>query len=363
MKFYILPYLFLSFFFLSAADSIPPEVFTPKDSLTDSLSTSEASDTSLPVISDTIQSDTLNLDTSLSNSLPLPGELADKPSKVNDSITVLSGILWGFGSGFSLGDLPLFSLWKSSLPDSLNDFGIDKKSFVTLPDTSVDDSLQFADTSVLVYEIKEHPSIYNMTFPIRLSITGFHRKNIFKTSLAYSLTYKNHKSIIYSADDTLGRRIDIKHKLFLHSLSAEFMYGREIPSRYFSIESIEKSYFLVGLGISPLLHIKTSRDTKNNSSDNRMSQVNNSIVSCAKDIKSFGTSFTFKTGISAIRRISTNSIAEIGLFYSFNWFDYFYNNGHRLIKSDINTTGNDRSNLSFISNRFEIGVNLYRKAK
>ena len=141
----------------------------------------------------------------------------------------------------------------------------------------------------------------------------------------------------------------------------EVNYGLKIPPQYFSIESIEKSYFFVGLGISPVLYLKNIRDIDNKSKDQRMQQVENSIRESGKNLSALGTTFTFKTGISAIRRLSSNGTAEISLCYTLNWFDYFYNNGKRIQKSNLSGNIEDKVDLSFLSNRFEIGVTLYRQ--
>lgn len=278
----------------------------------------------------------------------------------NDTTPKLPGFYLGFGAGVSLGDMPAFSMWKNSLPDTLSDLKLESNSFIDPLDIPNSDSL-IADTSNLVFKLKEHPSVYNMTFPIRLSATKINEKSFIKTSLSYALIFKKQKSIVFAADDTLGKRIDIKNNLFLHSLSLDLTFGKEIPLQYFSIESIEKSYFVIGLGFSPLLLLKSDYSVKNSSKSERMKLVADAI-SLSNNCNAFGTTFTFKAGISSIKRLTQNGIAEIGLFYSLNLFDYFYENGDRLKKRDIDPVGNDSKNLSFISNRFELGVNFYRKA-
>ncbi len=279
----------------------------------------------------------------------------------SDSIKPSNGLFLGFGAGVTFGNLPLLQLWKKSLPDSLTKLGLQANSFIVKADTSLPDSLQITDTSKLVFKIKEHPSFYNMTFPVRLSISRLTDKSILRTSLSYSLIFKNQKSIVFAVDDTLNRRVDMKQKLFLHSAALEVIYGVKIPPQYFSIESIEKSYFFIGLGISPVLYLKSMRDIDNKSEDLRMKQVENSIRQNGDNMNAFGTTFTFKTGISAIRRLSSNGIAEISLCYTLNWFDYFYENGKRVQKNNISGNSKDKGDLSFLSNRFEIGVSLYRQ--
>ncbi len=329
----------------SFADSIPPETnLTSSDTVTD---TSVLSDSTIQIPDSASEQ---------SASAPLNQEILP-PDSIKPSI----GFFTGFGAGVALGSLPLLPLWKNSLPDSLTNLGLQENSFVVTADTSLPDSLQIADTSKLVFRIKEHPSIYNMTFPLRLSIARIKDKSILRASLIYSLIYKNQKSIVFAADDTLSRRIDIKQKLFLHSAALEVNYGLKIPPHYFSIESVEKSYFFVGLGISPVLYLKNTRNIDNKSEDQRMQQVENSIREYSQNLSAFGTTFTFKTGVSAIRRLSSNGIAEISLCYSLNWFDYFYNNGKRLQKSNISGSIEDKGDLSFLSNRFEVSVSLYRQ--
>lgn len=337
----------------SFADSIPeqridsiPETNLLSDSSITSTDTSEVPDS-------IIQSDSMSeqsIDVPFVPEIPPP-----------DSIKPSNGLFLGFGAGVTLGNLPLLPLWKNSLPDSLTKLGLQANSFIVSADTSLPDSLQIADTSMLVFKIKEHPSFYNMTFPVRLSISRLSDKSILRASLSYSLIYKNQKSIVFAADDTLNRRIDMKQKLFLHSAALEVNYGIKIPPQYFSIESIEKSYFFIGLGISPVLYLKSIHDIDNKSEDLRMRQVENRIRESSKNLSALGTTFTFKTGISAIRRLSSNGIAEFSLCYTLDWFDYFYDDGKRLQKSNISGSIEDKGDLSFLSNRFEIGVSLYRQ--
>ncbi|HEX2955871.1 MAG TPA: hypothetical protein VHO70_03535, partial [Chitinispirillaceae bacterium] len=124
-------------------------------------------------------------------SLALP---SDSAVTIYDTTVNLTGLFLGIGAGVTLGNLPLVSLWKNSLADSLTHLGLQENSFFITPDTLLPDSLQIADTSKLVYRIKEKPSIYNMTFPIKLSIAKINDNNFFKASVIYSLIYKNQKS-------------------------------------------------------------------------------------------------------------------------------------------------------------------------
>lgn len=338
----------------SFADSIPeqridsvPEPNLLSDSSYANTDTSEVSDSIIQIPDST---------SAKSETVPLNPEIPPP-----DSIKPSNGLFLGFGAGVTLGNLPLLPLWKNSLPDSLPDLGLQTNSFIIHADTSLPDSLQISDTSLLEFKIKEQASVYNMTFPVRLSISRLSDKSLLRASLTYSLIYKNQKYIVFAADDTLNRRIDMKQKLFLHSAALEVNYGLKIPPQYFSIESIEKSYFFVGLGISPVLYLKNIRDIDNKSKDQRMQQVENSIRESGKNLSALGTTFTFKTGISAIRRLSSNGTAEISLCYTLNWFDYFYNNGKRIQKSNLSGNIEDKGDLSFLSNRFEIGVTLYRQ--
>ncbi len=350
---------FIFFFWVavSFADSIPelkPDTVTQPHPQTDSsyvlIDTTEGSDSLITQIpeSTTVQP----------GAIPLNPEIPPQ-----DSIRPSTGFFFGFGAGVTLGNLPLLPLWKASLPDSLSKFGLQDKSFAIFPDTSIADSLQFADTAKLAFRIKELPSAYNMTFPFRISAARLNDNSFLKASLLYSLISKNQKSIVYAVDDTLKRRIDLKQKLLLHSVSLEVNYGIKIPPQYFSIESIEKSYFFVGLGVSPLLYLKCVSDIENKSEDNRLALVENSIKESIKNQSAFGTTFSFKTGLSAVRRLSSNGIAEINICYSLSWFDYFYSNGKRLQKRDISGKDEEKKELSFLSNRFEIGVSLYKRAE
>jgi hypothetical protein len=199
-----------------------------------------------------------------------------------------------------------------------------------------------------------------MTFPIRLSVSKIREHDQLGASLAFSLINKQFKGSVYTLNDSLEQRIDIKEKLGLYSLALEFSYAREIPPQYFSIESFEKSNFVIGAGVSPLLSIRRTNSLVNHSSDIRMKEVYDSMSVHMSNNTSYGVAVTLRAGVSAIRRLQSGNGTEIGVFYTFNRFDYFHSNGNRTHTTDIDPSINEHKRLSFLSNRFEIIISFLR---
>ena len=346
---------------------LPAAVIGQTDSI---LQDTQKKDTLQSSETDTILSDTavenqnapLSLPDSISTPLTgtkapetrLPSESADKAPK---------GFMIGIGAGWSLGDFSVLNIWKKSLPDSLQNFGLDAYSFRVEPDTTLPDSLWGADTAQLKYQIKEKPNDYNMAFPIKLSFYKVRENDRFSASLSFLLVSKKFKASVLAVDDSLDRRVDIKEKMVLYSLAVEAMYGHKIPERYFSINGVERSDFVAGIGIAPLVSLKTSNSTKLYSDDLRMSAVNDSIVSALDKLTSYGISFSFRAGISTIRKLESNSALEIGISYNLNWYNYFYSNNKRIFSSDIDPYTKNNKELSFFSNRFEITFSLLKNVK
>lgn len=255
-------------------------------------------------------------------------------------------------------------MWEKTLPDSLKDFGLLSGSFSISPDTASSDSLtRLGDTSGLRFSIKEKPAIYNLSVPLTLSITKFRERSHFTSALTFSLFSKTQKGSIYVLNDSLDRRVDIRQKFMMYSLTLNFLYGTRINPRYFSIDGVDRTNFMLGVGITPLVSMNRTFSTKRHSDDIRIRSIEDSISSLFKDKHDYGFAANVKTGITTQSHLAKGGI-EVGLFYTLSWYNYFLNDGDRVYRRDLNPSEKDADKpLSFISNRVELTITLIRPAK
>jgi hypothetical protein len=276
-----------------------------------------------------------------------------------------SGVYAGIGIGWSLGKFDAEQLWERTLPSTLIDLHLKDTTLVIPPGTTnTGSSLSNGDSSLLRFSIKDKPSSYNMTFPISISLTKYRKGDRFTGALAFSLFSKNQKSSVSMLNDSLSRRIDLRQKFLLYSLSLHFMYSKRISPIYFSIDGIDRSDLLLGLSITPLMRMKTTGSTKrySDADDSRIIGIEDTIKKQLLNNNSYGFGMSIRTGISTTQQYSTGAL-QIDLLYTLSWNDYFYNNGNRVHRGTLNKNDPepDRT-LSFLSNRLEINFSLLRKS-
>jgi hypothetical protein len=275
----------------------------------------------------------------------------------------LTGWHLGFGIGLSLGSLPVLKLWEKSLPLSLESFGLEPQSFIRTDTSS--DTLSFGDTSLLAFTEIEAPTIYNITFPLMVSIIRFRENDRFISSLGFSHISKQQKTTVFSRDDTTGSRVDIRNKLRFYSLTIDLTYSRQIPPEYFSINEFDRTGFFIGCGVSPLVSVSTiyKTDSHFDRQNERMIDIEKSIVERSGSFTCYGLSAFLKAGISTVRRLTARQSMEISVSWSLNKYDYFRSNGNDVLKKEINHGHEDNTKLSFLSNRLDISFSLLRRLK
>lgn len=324
-----------------------------------------------------VQPDTVkkNIDSIITDSITTDSTAKNRPvisPHVKDTLplkkflpdtTFVDGVYAGVGFGWSLGKFDAERLWEHTLPSSLIDLRLKETSLSVLPDTTQTDSLlRKGDMSSLSFSIKDKPSSYNMTFPLSISLTKYRKEDRISAALAFSLFSKNQKSTVSMLNDSLSRRIDLRQKFLLYSLSLEFMYAKRISPIYFSVDGIDRSDFSLGLGITPLMRMKTTSSTKRYSDDYRTMSIEDTIKKQLLNSDSYGFSMSIRTGISTTQRFSSGAL-KIDLLYSMSWNDYFYNNGNRVYRDGLNKNDLEADKtLSFLSNRLEISLSLLRKS-
>lgn len=356
----------ISEFFSDSSSDLPPDNDSSYHSTADTVQDTSASslDSSADIQSISSDSGENVMAAESPPDLTIPPVISPETSDGLDEDTLsLTGWHLGFGIGLSLGSLPVLKLWEKSLPLSLESFGLEPQSFIRTDTSS--DTLSFGDTSLLAFTEIEAPTIYNITFPLMVSIIRFRENDRFISSLGFSHISKQQKTTVFSRDDTTGSRVDIRNKLRFYSLTIDLTYSLQIPPEYFSINEFDRTGFFIGCGVSPLVSVSTiyKTDSHFDRQNERMIDIEKSIVERSGSFTCYGLSAFLKAGISTVRRLTARQSMEISVSWSLNKYDYFRSNGNDVLKKEINHGHEDNTKLSFLSNRLDISFSLLRRLK
>ena len=284
---------------------------------------------------------------------PLSATDSSKAS-AKDSFDVRTGSIIGGGIGLSIGSVQVFGLWKNGLPQSLADFGLTDSSF-KLP----------GDTLQLAFTVKQEADVYNMIFPLTVSFGRLFRTHRYEAAISFSMLSKTSQSSVSIGNDSVGRRIDISQSLGLYSISFDFLYGTEIPIRYFSIDGADRTDFIAGVSITPFVSLSKTNDITgtDSASDPRLWAVRDSIVSRLNTVSATGIAFGWRLGIAKLRRLSKNGAIEGRICYCGTWSTLFRKpSAGSLTEKEISVkSGDPGRKVSWVSNRFEISVALVHK--
>ena len=269
-----------------------------------------------------------------------------------DSFDVHSAIILGAGAGLSLGSNPVFSMWERNLPASLADFG----SPATQQNQTSNPLL------ALTFSARETPDIYNMMFPITLSISRLLPEYRYGITGAFSMASKVSKSAIIEGPDSLHRHIDISQGLDIYAFAFDVVYGRRIPERYFSIDGVDRTDIIVGASASPFIALKKSSSVTASASDSILSAAKDSAVARQSAFSSSGIALGWRVGFLTVRRVSRVSGIEAGVSYYGLWSTRFRTNQGPLVEKEVNAVStNPSKEVSYFSSRVEITVSLIHK--
>ncbi len=294
------------------------------------------------------------------NNPVLPADSLPQSSDTGSTAENPDGFLLGAGMGFSIGSIPLFTLWQKSLPDSLSRFGLDASSESILPDTL---NAVEADTNRLTYEIIEKPEVYNITLPLYLSLMHVKDDRMLTLSASFLYTGKQFQATVYPQPDTLDRRVTISEKMNFYSLALELEYQKAIPPHYFRIEGTDQVFLSAAFSLSPLSTFskKTQARTSVPSKDLRMQSIRDTVQSRLNPFSSRGAALAWRFGISSLKRYQGGGGLQIGLHYSGSWHSFFSSDGSKVLNRDIYHKAPKADNpLSFVSNRIELKVSIFR---
>jgi hypothetical protein len=278
----------------------------------------------------------------------------DMIAAAKDSFNVRSATTVGVGIGLSLGGNRLFSLWEKGLPKSLADFGLNARSFV-----------QGADTMPLTFAIKETPDVYNMTFPVAVSLTRLSSSSRWQAVVSFSWLSKDSRSTVTIGDDSVGRRIAITRSLGLYTVTLDLLYGRAIPERYFSITGADRTDIVIGISASPFIALRKSATAGFPSGDARLSAASDSMASRLHPVSATGMAFGWRVGIVKLSRLSRHGGLDAGLTYSGLWSTLFRTrSGGTLTEQDISAGSvQDGTRVSYFSSRIDLFFSFINKVR
>jgi hypothetical protein len=237
-----------------------------------------------------------------------------------------------FGIGWALGSYDLLSEWQKNLPDSAKDI------LPVNPDT-------------LGFSIKEPVNTYNVFFPISLSYTPFVYS---RSSLGFegSFFYIGKTLQAELMHDTASGKIDYSQTMNSISFSVGVLFRHAIDEKYFRLENVDRTSFLLGVYAQPIVYISRESSIKH-------SGINDSVVTAAessiKNLYARGLGAAWRIGVCTQKALSRTSGMEISISYVGRYTGYFSRKEGMISKKDINPAAqNPDENFSFFSNTLEI---------
>jgi hypothetical protein len=276
-----------------------------------------------------------------------------------DSFDVNAGLYLGGGIGLSIGSGQVFTLWKNGLPSSLADFGLRDTSFLLAGGAG--------DTMKLVFQNSKPADIYNMMFPVSISVGRLAGKHRYSAAVSFSMLTKNSRSSVDiggNADST-GRRLDISQSMGLYAITLDLTYGRVIPDRFFSIDKSDRTDFIAGISVSPFISLRRTSSVgapEDSASDPRLWALRDSAAGGLTSVSASGIAFGWRLGVAKMRRLSKKGGLEGRLCWYGTWATSFRTPDGTLTEKEVSakSAAPDRK-VSYFSNRFEISISLIRK--
>jgi hypothetical protein len=264
----------------------------------------------------------------------------------------LSGAYWGFGLGLSVGSVPIVPMWQKHVPGVIDSLGLS-------PAFGADSG----DAASMRYRVTESPDAFNFTVPFSVSLYNIGETRVFSFTLSFFRNIKQFQSALSIDSDTAARRINVLETLAFYSVSIEAAGRLAIPPVFFSVDGSQQTLLTLAAGASPVNTFARESEIKTTFKDGdaRMQAAADSVKKAFAAISGNGLSFSWRVGISTIKRYPSGSGIELGLFYSGAYSNYFYGDGVRLTEEHIKTRGADinaENNaggkpLSFLSNQAE----------
>jgi len=276
-----------------------------------------------------------------------------------DTSKLINGRMFGGEVGWSLGSFELTDYWERALPDSLGSFSLSSYSYALTPDSTSTDPVLFSDTAALLYKIKEEPSIYTMSFPLAFSFVSLTDTRRLTFSLRGAWMKKVQTAAISFKNDTTDAIVDYRQSINIYSLFLSATRGSRIPAEYFSVDGIERCYFITGIDLAPFINARMASNTTSPSGNERLKAVASQCTTPTRSL--YGGAAGFRVGISMLKRINTTNATDVSACYTMQGYGYFFEDGNRVSIKDIDpAAGKKDRSLFWITNRFEIAITFLK---
>jgi hypothetical protein len=260
-----------------------------------------------------------------------------KSTPAIDTISrVLTHPYFGVGIGWGLGSFPILTQWQNAVPDSVG-------AILPLnPDT-------------LGFKITEPINTYNILFPIYISYTPF----VYSTSsVAFDASFfyigKSLQATLQK--DTFPERVDYRQSMNCYGFSAGVYYRRQIDERYFKIDKVDQTSFVVGLSVLPFCHVSKSESIS-------PVGISDSVVFAAsgrlRNFSAWGAGGGLRIGICSQKSLSASSAMEVSLSYIGRYMGEFRTSNGYLQNKDVDpSSDNPDDKVSSFSNTVEIRLDF-----
>ncbi len=284
------------------------------------------------------------------------------PQSTEDSTALRDGLHFSAGIGWMFGGYELLSLWENAQPDSLQHLGLTDSSYRVPFDSTLQNS-ETMDSARLTFSVKEAPVVYTMSFPVILSLVSLREERKLALTLSGSWMRKVFTGTISAIGDTTGRNVDFKESINVYTMLLSLQWGRPIPTRYFSIEGVERSYFSAGIDLAPMVAVRIRRTATATADFHRFTTIANQISSPPKRFLHGGAA-GIRLGISMLRRLNAASATDFGIWYTIRGYGYFLENGDRVGFTDIDQASKKEERpLFWLSNRLELSFAFMRHVR
>jgi hypothetical protein len=266
----------------------------------------------------------------------------------SDSFSVFSSTIGAIGGGLSLGSLPVLKNWKNGLPFAITDF-----SLPAVTDTA-------GDTVRLQFKVKQSPDIYNMMFPLTLSISRLSEHHRMGLAFSFAMLSKKFNAAI---EVDSSRTVTLEQTMRYYTVFTEFNYGTRIPEDYFSVDMVDRTDAIVGIALSPFIGLrKSSTVSLSRSNDAALKAIKDSVIANQNTFNAAGVAIAWRLGLVTLRRVSKTGGMETTLSYQGQWCTRFKTSHNTFTYGSIDPDDrNPKAAVSYFSNRFDITISLIRR--
>jgi hypothetical protein len=273
----------------------------------------------------------------------------DSAGMATDSFNVFSSAIAAIGCGLSLGSLPVLKNWKNGLPGGLGDFGLPKD----IIDTT-------GDTAALQFKVKQSPDVYNMMFPLTISLSRLSENHRMGLAFSFAMLSKKFNAAI---EVDSSRSVTFEQSMRYYTVFAELNYGTLVPEAYFSFDNVDRTDAFVGIAVSPYIGLqKSSRISMSKANDAILETIKYFVLTKKNDFNAAGVAIAWRLGIATLRRVSKTGGMETSLSYQGIWCSRFRTSKGAFTYGSIDPDAREpEAAVSYFSNRFDITISLIRR--